>query len=315
MKRIVASFTSAARVTALLTVAMLPSVGAASAIDEYRDVVARGRHAVVADIDNDSMLLKRDDGFYTSGLRMRSTWTVAEGGQARTWGWHVGQELYTASDINLPPARIGRNDHPYAGWLYAGVAREVSESSGGFRRFGLDVGCLGPCAGGEFTQRTLHSLLNQPQAQAWSTQLRNEFGVVLHGAWAPLRWVPVRSFDLQPSVHGRFGNIFTDAGVQVMMRAGQLNLFPHQPALYGFLRADARAVGYNATMQGGYFSGANARTVAPRRAVGELEIGVAWQGQRFGLSASVVRRGNEVADLPNSQGSQNFARVQLVYLP
>ncbi len=161
----------------------------------------------------------------------------------------------------------------------------------------------------------MHNLINQPLPQAWSTQLRNEPGIVLHGAWAPWRWTPTRGFDLTPSVHGRFGNIFTDAGATVLMRAGRLNLIPQQPALYGFLRADARVVGYNATLQGGYFSDNNARTVAPRRGVGEIEAGVAWQGERFGVLASVVRRSNEVAGLPGSRGAQNFAKVQVVLRP
>lgn len=295
--------------------AALPSMASASAMEELRDVMARGSHVVIADVENDSMLLKRDDGLYTSGLRLRSAWTLVEGGQARTWEWHIGQELYTASDINLQPSQISRQDHPYAGWLYAGVTRTITGADGGFRLVGLDIGCLGPCAGGEPTQKALHRLINQPLPQGWSTQLRNEPGFVLHGAWAPWRWTPLPWFDLRPSVHGRFGNIFTDAGAEVMLRAGRLNLFPQQPAFYGFLRADARAVGYNATLQGGYFSGNDARAVAPRRSVGEIEAGVAWQGRRFGVLASVVRRGNEVAGLPSSRGAQNFAKVQLVIRP
>ena len=300
---------------ALMIFALLPKSADASALDELRDVVARGSHVIMADIENDSMLLQRDDGFYTSGMRFRSTWTLVEGAQARTWSWHIGQELYTASDIKLQPAQIAANDHPYAGWLHTGLQRQVTDRGGGFRLLGLDIGCLGPCAGGELTQKTLHSLINQAQPQAWSTQLRNEFGVVLHGGWAPARWTPVHWFDAQPSLQGRFGNIFTDATAEVTMRAGRLNWHAQQPALFGYLRAGARAVGYNATLQGGYFSDKRARTVDPRRGVAELELGVTWQGRRFGLTAAVVRRGNEIAGLPNSQGSQNFAKVQLVLRP
>ncbi|MDO9217569.1 MAG: lipid A deacylase LpxR family protein [Lacisediminimonas sp.] len=315
MNRVVHALLLAALPVFSLLPLVVPSTAAASSLDEFRDVMARGSHTLVANIENDSMLLKRDDGLFTSGMNFRSAWTLMEGPQARTWDWHIGQDLYTASDINLRPSQIARNDHPYAGWLYAGVTRQVNRSDGGFHRVGLDVGCLGPCAGGERTQKTLHNLINQALPQAWSTQLRNEAGIVLHGAWAPLRWTPARWFDLTPSLHGRFGNIFTDAGAEVMVRAGRLNLFPQQPALFGFLRGDVRAVGYNATLQGGYFSSSDARTVAPRRTVGELEAGVAWQGERFGLIASVVRRGNEMAGWPGSRGSQNFARVQLEFRP
>ncbi|MDB5797684.1 MAG: lipid deacylase LpxR family protein [Paucimonas sp.] len=305
----------AAASAATLCLASLPLAAHAALIDEYRDVTARGRHSVIADIDNDSLLFKRDDGFYTSGMRLVSSRTLSEGGQARTWEWHIGQELYTASDINLRPGQISRNDHPYAGWIYSGLARQFNDSEGRLRRVGLDVGCLGPCAGGEWTQKNLHRVLNQPQPQAWSTQLRNEWGVVLNGAWSPRRFVPQAGVDITPVVHGRFGNIFTDAGASLTLRAGRLNLLPQQPALYGFARADARAVAYNATLQGGLFSDGGARTVTPKRAVGELELGLAWQGARYGLTASVIRRSNEIADFPSSLGSQNFARIQLVYRP
>ena len=293
--------------------ASLPTF-AASMLDEYRDVQARGRLSVALDVENDSMLLKRDDGFYTSGLRLAASWTLLEGGQARTWEWHLGQELYTASDIKLRPAQIAANDHPYAGWLHVGLSRQINEADGSWRRLGLDLGCLCPCAGGVRTQNTLHRLINQPLPQAWSTQLRNEWGAVLHGAWAPWRMSLGRHADLTPSVHGRIGNIFTDAGAELMLRGGRLNMYPTEPAMFAFLRADLRAVAWNATLQGGLFSDNPGRTVDPRRGVGEIEAGFTWQLRRFAVTAAVTRRSNTNADLPNSQGAQNFARLRLVYL-
>lgn len=284
-------------------------------LEEYRDVLARGRFAVLADIENDSMLMKRDDGFYTSGLRFSANWSLIEGGQARSWTWTLGQELYTASDIKLQPSQITPKDHPYAGWLYVGLTRQINEADGSWRRLGLDLGCLGPCAGGEWTQKTLHRIINQPQPQGWSTQLRQEWGAVLHGAWAPWRAQIGRNVDLTPALHARLGNIYTDAGAEVMLRAGRLNQFPQQPALFGYLRLDARAVAHNATLEGGWFSSDPGRTVNPKRGVGEAEIGLTWQRDRFAISAAVTRRSNEIADLPNSVGAQNFAVIRLMYRP
>jgi hypothetical protein len=64
----------------------MPVTVAASSLDEFRDVMARGRHALVANIENDSMLLKRDDGLFTSGLHFRSAWTLVEGGAGKDLG-------------------------------------------------------------------------------------------------------------------------------------------------------------------------------------------------------------------------------------
>ncbi|RJG07993.1 lipid A deacylase LpxR family protein [Noviherbaspirillum cavernae] len=266
-------------------------------------------------IDNDSLLFNRDDGFYTSGMFYTRRYAVQDSSKVTMFGWRIGQELYTASDIKLPPEKIGPPDHPYAAWLFGGIFKEIHRNDGSHSRLGLDFGCLGLCAGGEWTQDTLHAILNQPMPQGWSKQVRNEFGVVLHADVAPIRWTPIPSLDITPSMKGRFGNIYTDVAGDVTIRAGRLNILPYQPALHGFLRMEARAVAYNATLQGGYFSNGNPYTVEPKRAVGEIEAGMAWIGASYALKASIVRRSNEIRDLSNSIGAQNFVRLQIVYMP
>ena len=283
--------------------------------DDFGTAFRDGRTTHLVDIDNDSLLLNRDDGLYTSGLRYTQRYMLDSASGATAFGWRIGQELYTASDTKLPPASISLSDHPYAGWLYGGIFKETRYTSGAYRKFGIDVGCLGPCAGGKSTQTNLHRLLKQPLPQGWSRQVKNEVGVVLHADVAPVRWKHGSSVDVTPNLHGRFGNIFTDIGAGLTVRAGRLNPLPDQSTLHGYLRLDGRVVGYNATMRGGYFSKNNLHTVAPKRFVGEAEAGVAWNSAPYALSASIVRRGNEVRDLPNSVGAQNFVRLQISYTP
>jgi lipid A 3-O-deacylase len=305
-----------------LTGLLLTGIGMESAAGTFGDLAAdfgkayaTGKTAHVIDIDNDSLLLKRDDGFYTSGLRYTQRYTMSDTARSTVFGWRIGQELYTASDINLPPAFVKPPDHPYAGWLYGGIFKETHHASGSYQKFGVDIGCLGPCAGGEWTQNNLHRLLNQPLPQGWSRQVKNEAGIVLYGNVAPVRWAPGSSIDVTPNLHGRFGNIFTDIGTGLTVRAGQLNLLPDQSTLHAYFRVDGRVVGYNATMQGGYFSKNNVHTVAPKRFVGEAEVGFVWNSAPYGVNIGIVRRGNEVRDLPSSFGAQNFARVQFSYIP
>lgn len=301
----------------MLTGAVMPSFAGAlgNLAKDFGNAYREGKTTHVVDVDNDSLLLKRDDGFYTSGLRYTQRYTIGDTQASTAFGWRIGQELYTASDIKLPPALVRPPDHPYAGWLYGGIFKEKHHADGTYRKFGIDVGCLGPCAGGEWTQNNLHRLLNQPLPQGWSRQVKNEAGVVLHADIAPVRWTPSRSIDVTPNLHGRFGNIFTDFGAGLTVRAGRLNLLPDQSTLHAYLRVDGRAVGYNATMQGGYFSKNDVHTVAPKRFVGEAEVGVVWNAEPYAVSFGIVRRGNEVRDLSNSVGSQNFARLQVSYTP
>lgn len=299
----------------LLAAGFVQAGTASDFFDEFRKARAEGRTSHIVGIDNDTLLLNRDDGFYTSGMSYGQASTLRGTDGAVTYGWRIAQELYTASDIKLPPAQVGPPDHPYAGWLYGGIFREAHRNDGTWLRYGLDLGCLGPCAGGRWTQTNFHRVIDQPLPQGWSKQVRNEAGIVLHGEITPVRWRAGNTFDLAPTIQGRIGNIFTDLGIGLTARAGNLNLLPQQPALYGFLRTDVRAVGYNATLQGGLFSKNNPHTVDPKRVVGEVEAGVVWMGQNFGARLGLVRRSNEIRDLPDSQGAQNFLRLQISYTP
>lgn len=300
-------------VTAACMHAHADTVG--SFIDDFKKTAADGKTTHLVDIDNDTLLLRRDDRFYSSGLRYTQQYTVGNAKQSTTFGWRLGQELYTPSDIKLLPAAVLPPDHPYAGWLYAGIFKETHRSEGSHETFGIDVGCIGPCAGGEWTQTNLHRVINQPLPQAWSKQVKSEAGAVLYADVAPVRWTFGSYVDVTPNFHGRFGNIFTDAGAGVTLRAGSLNVLPGQSTLHAYLRLDGRAVAYNATLQGGYFSRDNPHTVSPKRFVGEAELGLAWNAAPFAVSVAIVRRGNEIRDLSNAIGAQNFARLQFSYTP
>ncbi|HVL77188.1 MAG TPA: lipid A deacylase LpxR family protein [Noviherbaspirillum sp.] len=298
----------------LLAAITLP-VAAGTLVDDYRQVYAHGTASHQVDIDNDSLLLTQRDGFYTSGVRYAYRRSTASASEVRVAGWRLGQELYTPSNINLPPALVGPPDRPYAGWLYGGVFHEVYRADGTHVRYGLDLGCLGPCAGGEWTQTRLHRLLDQPEPRGWARQVRNEAGVQLYAETAPVRWQLGRQLDATPVLRGRLGNIFTDAGAGITVRAGRLDALPGQRTLHAFLRADANLVVYNATMQGGLFSRNDPHTVDPKRVYGEVELGAAWRDGPFGLRVGVVHRTNEVHGLPNSVGAQNYLRLQLLYAP
>lgn len=305
-----------------LIVGSLLTIGAQAHADLISDgwqdlqrVRQQGASTVVLDIDNDSLLLQKNDGFYSSGARITQHYALHSGSDERLdmVGWRIGHQMYTASDIKLRSAFIKATDHPYAGWLYGGMFKEVHQADGAYWKLGLDLGCVGPCAGGEWVQTNLHRVLDQPLPQGWSRQVRNEVGAVLYAEIAAARWSPLSWLDAAPSLRGRFGNVFTDATLGVTVRAGRLDLLPDAPALHGFLRLGGRGVAYDATLQGGYFSQGNPHTVRPKRLVGEAEVGIVWQQARYGIRASLVRRGNVIRDWPDAAGAQNFARLQFSY--
>lgn len=283
--------------------------------ESIREAHRDGNATYLVEIDNDSLLLQDRDGFYSSGARLSLLYRARSGSRLLVNDWRIGQEIYTPSNINLSRPRAGSPERPYAGWLYGGFAHRVYRADGSRHSIGIDLGCLGPCAGGEWTQKQLHRLIDQPQPKGWSRQIRNEAGIVLHGDIGTPRWHARKWLDASAHLHGRFGNIFTDIGAMATARAGRLNRLPDEPTLHTFVSMDARIVAYDATLQGGYFSNGAPYTVSPRRDVFEGEAGVAWIRPPFSASFSVVRRTNEVRGLSASAGAQNFARLQFSYTP
>lgn len=269
-------------------------------------LLTTGRTSMTVDIDNDSLLLNRSDGFYTSGVRISKSYRlpVADGWQSV--GWRIGQQLYTASDVRLQPEQIGRFEHPYAGWLYAGGWIRSEHADGSDVAVGLDIGCIGPCSGGRFTQEVSHRWLNQPKPRGWASQIRNEVGVVLSAGGRAPAWKLAPYVDLRPGLAFRLGNIFTDLTADATLRVGTASRS-------GFLRGAVRAVGYDATLQGGLFSDNDVRTVKPRRWTGEAELGMQWIKPQWTLRLSFVRRSNEISGLPARDGTQNFLRVSITW--
>jgi lipid A 3-O-deacylase len=283
--------------------------------DEYHRVLATGTASHQINIDNDSLLFRRDDRLYTSGIGYVYRSMAREQGGLVAWSWSLNQELYTSLDTSLTPPKLGPPDHPYAAWLHAGLTRRVQHADGSGNSMGVDMGCLGPCAGGERSQDALHRIISQRLPQGWGAQLKNEVGIVLQGDVSSVRWTPMRNVDITPNLHGRFGNIFSDAGASVTLRAGRLNRLLDDPTFHAYLRLDGRAVAYNATLQGGYFSARDPHAVAPKRVVGEYEAGVTWAERHLAATVAFVRRGNEVRDLSNAVGAQSFLRLQFTYTP
>lgn len=305
-----------ARISMVLSFSLVAELACAQEVfpnlDELRQVTASGVTVVRLTIDNDSLLLNRNDGFYTSGnqISLRKVLNTSE--KSVIYGWQFGQDLYTASNINLIPEKISVVDHPYSGWLYAGVFREFADKTGTASRIGLDIGCFGPCAGGERTQKQLHRLLKQALPQGWSSQLEQEWGAVLVGEWSSARWAIAKNIDVQPRGKARFGNIFTDASIEASLRFGALCDLPEQAANFGFLRGEVKTIGYDATIQGAYFNN-QTLSVHPRRAVEEIELGYQWRSANYGLYASLIRRSSGIKELPNNFGSENFVRLQFNY--
>lgn len=341
-----------ARVLGVLVAAAWMSVAHGA---EGDDLLADARRAwnaggpsLSVDWDNDAFIAGGHDGFYTNGTRLTlrypspvATEQDGSGGERHfrrhVYGWRVGQNMYTPSDIALPPDRLDPNDRPYAGYAFVGVFRETYWSDGNegrYLRLGVDVGCIGPCSGAEHTQKTVHRWLGANTPQGWDQQIRNEMTVQFRGEYSPGR-VPVGSWmDVAPYITGQFGNTFIHAGAGAMARfgrfntpfAGSLTLAPtreglspssrltgqHSWELFVFARFETRAVAYNATLQGGWFND-SPRTVNPNPLVLETEWGIAWASRKWSIGYSYLTRTNEISGESYDFGHHRWGRIQVAW--
>jgi lipid A 3-O-deacylase len=302
-----------------LFISNLFSVFAATAISENLDLkkaASKEKIENILTIDNDSFLdSKQPDKFYTSGLRFARQQTLSHEAQSVTHGWRIGQDIYTAASTQTKASKLRSNDHPYAAWLYGGIYKDTYQADGSHLKLGLDLGCIGPCAGGEELQTLFHKLVGKKLPQGWSSQVKTEIGAVLRGSvgWAGV--VPASWVDFRPSIEGRFGNINTDVSGVVTLRVGLLNTFPDQPTRHAFLRTETRVVAYDASLQGGYFSSDNTNTVRPKSVVNDVQVGFSWQEKNYGFRASIVKRSNEIREATNAFGAHKFVRFQFIYAP
>jgi hypothetical protein len=140
----------------------------------------------------------------------------------------IGQQLFTPRDTTTSAPLP--DDRPYAGWAYLGLRQELlqplepSTSSGseGHRRwrthsFELQLGVVGPSAGGEWTQRRAHDFDESPQSNGWHNQITDRFGWQAYYNFSNRMW----SFDIGGCCDALVGDVL----LQAMGAAGNLQQY------------------------------------------------------------------------------------------
>ena len=175
-------------------------------------------------------------------------------------GFLVGQEIYTPEDITEDEVLF--DQRPYAGYLFIEYY-EAYYQDNKYLRYGIQTGCIGPCALAGETQNKIHQgkrdASNEdtpPNANGWDHQIGNEMVLQTN---LKLQWVSLveaEYFDVSPYVIGNFGNVFTDIGLGFSSRLGVFNKNPvlEETGAYLIFNIMRKRVFYNATIQGGWFN-------------------------------------------------------------
>jgi lipid A 3-O-deacylase len=183
------------------------------------------------------------------------------------FGLQLRYDGFTPLRIQDPFIRVG--DRPYAAYIYASFFR-VSNQHLRHQRLtsALEVGFIGPAAGGKQFQKAIHRATNNPEPRGWDYQIRNDL-VLGYRVGYERQLLAVPCFvELMGKADAVLGTLYTNAGAALQMRAGLLNPYFNNlgvagPAsrtdqrkwqLYAYSTIEGRLVGYDATLQGGIFN-------------------------------------------------------------
>jgi lipid A 3-O-deacylase len=263
-------------------------------------------------VENDTVA--NTDRYYTSGIQ--AGWTgptglvpnfLANAGHAvlgagdQRVSIDISQSLYTPADTQISPP--DPHDRPYAGVLVV-TGQLIQDTDLTRTRVGMQLGVLGPDAGGEVVQNGFHTIIGDTANKGWGYQLDNRpiVNFFADRTWriplVDLANIPFASpsavgIDVLPDVTGFVGTemIYAQAGATLRIGQGLDNDFgvarimpgtsggdayDQAPGLtwYAFGGADGKVVAYNALLEGNSFS-SSGPGVTEKPVVAEFQAGLA----------------------------------------
>ncbi len=232
------------------------------------------QHQILLITENDSYTFKIIDRYYTNGLALRFSKSLAVNDKKKKIvNAEIGQAIYTAYDVRK--IFYSRSlDRPYTAFLYAKGGLSYLFKNENVFRWNIIAGVTGTTAKGEETQRIIHDLLGFRSAYGWEVQLRSEFGINAEASyWQHLIKPSVKkSFDVFLISNAMIGTSFTKFSAGALFRLGALEpsynsaLWDGRIAkpeesnealhheLFFYFEPSVVAQAYNATIQGGHFA-------------------------------------------------------------
>jgi hypothetical protein len=113
----------------------------------------------------------------------------------------------------------------------------------------IDLGIIGPCAICEEEQKWIHHGLSNIAPLGWEYQLSTDY-MVNYALGLEQGLITSKYFELTALGDLRVGTIYDDASLGLIIKNAKQNKFQW----YVFAKGKTRFVGYNAAMQGGFFS-------------------------------------------------------------
>jgi hypothetical protein len=287
-------------------------------------------------------LFYNTDHDYTNGLELAYTttpddtpqWAIDAAralpffnrqGDVRT-RYALGQNIYTPQDLQLadPPP----TERPYAGFLYGSMGL-VDDNGRDLDQLQVTLGVVGPASLAQESQTWIHAIIHDRKPMGWSTQLRDEPGLIVTYERSA-KVIPPQSmlggvFDIEPHWGGSIGNVYDYVNAGAMARFGfnlpkdygPMRIEPSLPGsdyfeptagfgAYVFAGVDGRAMARDLFLDGNSFE--PSRSVDKFNLVGDAIMGAAVTFDSFRLAFTHVIRSREY----KTQKSQDqFGAVDL----
>lgn len=240
-------------------------------------------------------------------------WLHPEGFDQQNMVVSFGQGIYTPTDGTRSDLIL--DDRPYAGVSVLSLGYNARKGER-MRTTHLRLGMVGPSAGGEWGQDTIHRVFGRDRFKGWDHQLRDEVVVQLvhERLWRhrPEASTSGWGWDAIGHAGGSVGNLATYANAGGEIRWGRLlpddfgsdpmrpageNSAPGPRRLDGewgwhlFAGVDARGVFHDITLDGNTWK--DSHSVDSRPFVADISLGIAITKGRWKIAGSHVRRTRE----------------------
>ncbi len=154
-------------------------------------------------------------------------------------------------------------DHPFAAYFLFGNRKESFNLAKRYKlTSALQLGLIGPIAGGHVFQNTLHEYISIAKPVAgWEDQISNDL-CLQYSATFEKGIIDLNNFELNANAGGRLGIPHAEAQLGVNFRLGHFDdYFKHigickdgSWQVWLFCAGDANFIAYNAVLQGGIFN-------------------------------------------------------------
>ncbi len=233
----------------------------------------RAKMPVIFQIDFDNDIFDETDYYYTNGVRLSLTTPAEQNSPLYKLlvrprktsllftGFSLRQNMYTPTDPDVTV--ILKGDHPFAGYLVLGQFNRAVDFRRKINLFSeITLGVIGPASMAGSVQYALH----EKKPEGWINQIRNDI-VVNYRLLLEKSVISTPHAELNINLSGRAGTLYDDASAGLLFRAGSFmpvyrGIVPLTGTIHRtkrfqywfFVKADAKGVLYNATLQGGMFS-------------------------------------------------------------